>query len=107
MTDHTPEPWLATAVKDKHSDLGPAFWLIDAVPQPNQETAVAELCAKPGDRSEANAKRIVACVNACAGIPTEQLKAGSVRGLLDAIDKKLVTEERGYLEDALAPFQKD
>ena len=29
-------------------------------------------------------RRIVACVNACAGIPTEALEAGRIRAVLDA-----------------------
>ena len=31
-----------------------------------------------------NARRIVACVNACAGIPTEALEAGALAQALDA-----------------------
>lgn len=58
----TPGPWFATSVGDKHSNdgNGPDFWLIDAVPFPNQETAVAELCHKPGNKAEANAHLIAA-----------------------------------------------
>lgn len=33
---------------------------------------------------EANARRIAAAVNACAGIPTEQLESGAIRTLVDA-----------------------
>lgn len=36
-------------------------------------------------RQEANAARIVACVNACAGIPTEALEAQNMLSLLDDI----------------------
>ena len=32
--------------------------------------------------AEANARRIVACINACAGIPTEALEAGVVADLI-------------------------
>ena len=49
--------------------------------------------------------RCVACVDACAGIPTKQLKAGSVAALLNAIDEKLTIQEQGYIEAALAPFR--
>ena len=51
----TPGPWFATSCPDKHSDDGPDFWLIDAVPSPNQETEVAEICHKPGGKSGHNA----------------------------------------------------
>ena len=37
---------------------------------------------KRGDIDIANAKRIVACVNACAGITNEALEAGIVRNVL-------------------------
>lgn len=32
-----------------------------------------------------NARRIVACVNALAGIPTEAIEAGAIRALIDAL----------------------
>ena len=35
--------------------------------------------------SEPDARRIVACVNACAGIPTEALEAGALGKALDAL----------------------
>lgn len=71
--EYTPEPWYlfntnnTTAIKEKDIVRGP------------------EVVAWMGfDRSErtrkehvANARRIVACVNACAGIPTETLEADS------------------------------
>lgn len=51
----TGKPWFATPVPDKLSDNGPDFWLIDAVSEKNQETEVAELCHKPGDKAKHNA----------------------------------------------------
>ena len=33
----------------------------------------------------ANAKRIVACVNACVGITTEALEAGVVHGVIESL----------------------
>jgi hypothetical protein len=49
------------------------------------------LCAEgwngtDGDADE-NARRIVACVNACAGIPTEALEAGALGKALDLLDR--------------------
>ncbi len=40
-----------------------------------------------GDAMEANFRRILACVNACAGIPTEALEAGGLQQVI------------GWLED--------
>lgn len=69
---HTPEPWSAGVIKYKGE------WHFTAVPVGN-EGKITALCGLAGangeDESIANARRIVACVNACAGIPTYQLTA--------------------------------
>lgn len=36
---------------------------------------------------EADARRIVACVNACEGLPTETLERGALSNLLDTIER--------------------
>lgn len=59
-TDHTPEPWhseCATVSKD--------------IGDHRYEVAI---CADWSEETFANARRIVACVNACAGIETELLE---------------------------------
>ena len=76
--EHTPEPWR-----------------IRIGPRDDQETCDIQIC---GDifvladlngpqypHQHPNAERIVACVNACAGIPTDQLSTlmGEVRGVLE------------------------
>lgn len=61
MSEYTKEPWCNHGVIIKANDNIPA-----------QAT------------SEANASRIVACVNACAGIPTEQLEGIKENSLLQA-----------------------
>lgn len=72
-TEHTPEPW---------------FW--------NEKYGEVCFRSKEDDQSygmacpvdltaEANARRIVACVNACSGIPTEALEDGSARAERDAL----------------------
>jgi hypothetical protein len=48
---------------------------------PFLECAVVEDECDP--RDEANYKRIVACVNACAGIPTEALQRGVIQKLIE------------------------
>lgn len=96
--EHTPEPWLihgamlgyrgdifsptAKKVTDCHH-IARCF-----APKPDKDV-ICELQALQIERDaiaviEANAARIVACVNACAGIPTDQLSTlmGEVRGVL-------------------------
>jgi hypothetical protein len=55
MEKHTPEPW--TARKNTHDN---GEWVVQAKPE-----AVADV------ETEADARRIAACVNACAGINPE------------------------------------
>lgn len=38
------------------------------------------------EERDANVERVVACVNACEGIPTEALDAGVVRELVEALE---------------------
>ena len=65
----TPGPWEATCVQSE--DHGPEFWLIDACPFPNGETAVAELCVgKAADRTEANARLIAAAPDLLTALET-------------------------------------
>ena len=49
--------------------------------------------------NDADARRIVACVNACAGIPTEALEAGALDVLLGAADWFARRPETGTAED--------
>ena len=116
---HTPEPWFwdqgdigeeySALYCDIYVDLG--------------DFIVASVNHTDVPIGRANAARIVACVNACAGIPTEQLEAGCVRKLVaslqDAIDPfeyptrnldgSLVGEPMwvGYARAAIAPFDKN
>ena len=76
---HTPEPWSAGVIKYKGE------WHFTAVPVGN-EGKITALCGLAGangeDESIANARRIVACVNACAGFSTETLELiASVGGM--------------------------
>ena len=60
---HTPEPWHV-----RHPEPG-AWHIVD---DPEAPATIAILPAKA--ESEANARRIVAAVNACAGIATADLE---------------------------------
>jgi len=67
------------------------------------------------ETAEANARRIVACVNACEGIPTADLESGAVQRLVEALEAlvsvippSLMPFIGGDVEDAsaaLAPFK--
>ena len=64
MTKHTPEPWQA-----HKEDRSPWVILGLSADKYGGHPYIAEM---PGGRdSQANARRIVACVNACAGINPE------------------------------------
>jgi len=94
MSDHTPEPWR----------LYPPG---ACVPHYDVRERIVSDC--PSGRSvsdpisEADARRIVACVNACAGIPTEALEAGAVREALDLLVRLLGSDvSRNEVRAALA-----
>lgn len=91
MTDskHTPEPWeVSDAMCGRHSTSTVAIYHYDAAR--SHCTEVVEAGCKCGDEavSKENARRIVACVNACAGIPTYQLLGVTDRPVLlgDVVD---------------------
>ena len=72
-TKHSPEPW---GISPAHSG---------DVLEANEGWKVAECWdpeATPGTSAD-NARRIVACVNALAGIPTEALEAGRLAEALE------------------------
>lgn len=88
-TKHTAEPWHTIEGVDRQ-------WRL------HSET-VSHL-ATMGNPGEANARRIVACVNACAGIPIEVLTAPeySIKAELDTLDEQIARrlnaeEERNRL----------
>ena len=73
--NHTAEPWLLDndGAPDEDGFAAGDITITDA----EGLTAVAEVCAGLSwGEQHSNARRIVACVNACAGIPTERLEEG-------------------------------
>ena len=83
MSEYTPEPWAYSGYCEM--DMCHHIGTIGN----NQETGInlgdgkciakltADSCGETPEESSANARRIVACVNACAGIETERLESGS------------------------------
>lgn len=66
---HTPEPWVLFEVGDRFTHKCPAS---------NDRTSILTIALEDDMQfgavyNDADAERIVACVNACAGIPTELL----------------------------------
>lgn len=74
---HEPEPWSVKGKKEIETWNGMYLNFITA------EGHIAEvaLCSY-----ETDARRIVACVNACASISTAALEAGAVRELVEAME---------------------
>lgn len=90
MSKHTPEPWMISSgllICDKDAKVianSCAFMGIESIELPLKEC-------------EANAYRIVACVNACKGISTEDLEQGVLlQGLINSLK-----ESRKELLEAL------
>lgn len=54
-----------------------------------------------------NARRIVACVNACDGIPTEALESGVVRELIKAATRYLAATMRESDDDPNCWFEEE
>ncbi len=103
MTDHTPEPWLVDPEFNARTD---------SLSIRASRLVVAETKYLGGTKlARANAARIVACVNACAGIPTEQLlrcRVGHFKRLIKSFRRSVMNEdELTARKDALAPFRKD
>jgi len=69
---HTKEPWEARRDRWHYASLSSIFAKGDY-------TSIAELGGKPLEEVEANAKRIVLCVNACTGITNEALEENIIK----------------------------
>lgn len=69
---HTPEPWAIDP-----DDRPNMHWNNHIVSEANPNIAICFMAhdgTEQNERGEANARRVVACVNACAGIDTELLE---------------------------------
>ena len=90
---HTPEPWEVLSVTDGIS----AIKRESSLPPSGCMTQWPAICGGAGLPNEANARRIVAAINATAGIPTEGLEAGVVRELVKAL--RDIADVLGATED--------
>lgn len=74
---HTKEPWVAEkTLQGRDSSISNRRGKTIAIVYQNENIDGDDL---------ANAKRIVACVNACAGITNEALEAGVVKGCIEIV----------------------
>ena len=63
-TTWSPEPWLATSWDCNPAVIGPGGTRDDLI----------AWCTVGGQQAKADARRIVACVNACVGVDTAELE---------------------------------
>ena len=86
---HTPEPWLRDGLgiyalhHNGDYENGKPYLV-------NRFYASVQACTNQGGTMEeayANARRIVAAVNGCEGIPTEALESGVVGKMREALEK--------------------
>lgn len=96
VPQHCPEPWEVGGTY-RHFDSKDWFSIVFS-PLKNGKPHHPRACEALGMKKEeaiANAARIVACVNACRGIPTAALEAGAVADLLRTLTD-LTEEMRRY-----------
>ncbi len=82
MDEHSPEPWFLVAHPGDN-------WTIqgrNAALMGEQSMVGTCIAQGYGGSREADARRIVACVNACRGIGTEFLETMSTRFFVDLLD---------------------
>ena len=97
--DHTKEPWKIGNGRKTDLYMG---W--DTILGKNEDGEKFVLCRVNGnyeDIGRANARRIVACVNACAGIPNDMLEEAGFGNVL-SIGVTNLTAERDSLRSTLA-----
>lgn len=83
MTTYTKEPWY-------YDETDKTVWFNELEP-----TLICEVVGMDNFTAlHPNGKRIVACVNACAGILTEALEAGVVRDMVEALRYYFQSEPR-------------
>lgn len=107
---HTPEPWSFKPLTTKLDEEEICGFII-AEPE-NSDLPSAAIAAvryqehDGNDVSQANARRIVACVNACEGIPTEALEmTGSSKVMASVIDLAQEALESGVLMELLGALE--
>lgn len=105
-TNHTPEPWVIH--RYDHPQLMHAR--ISTVGEFGESITIAQVCTialQNYEISEANAARIVACVNSCAGFSNEELETlGHFKAMHETIvaENKQLRKERIKMRSLLLQF---
>lgn len=86
MAQHTKEPWVYDA------SLPAGVYSDDVTGSIIATCEGFGLAPRPGEERAANARRIVACVNACAGIPTGALEA--IAALPERVTRLMTLRDR-------------
>jgi len=91
MSEHTPEPWDGKEIPLTAAGLARAGLGIVFTNHPATR-----------DEAEANARRIVDCINACAGVPNDWLESALPGSLQNARDERdMYKQQRDKLLAAL------
>lgn len=94
MSKHTPEPWSVEKAQNG--------FIINARQRMYDVAVVRNI---GNEDNEANAARIVACVNYCAGMTNEQLSCDSAEIVREELDR--VTAELEQVQAELAALRKE
>lgn len=91
MTEHTKEPWDLRQFAGDHSRTTIEQKRNSLTEPHNPIASIAELYHSNAPTGLANGHRIVACVNACAGVPTEKLENLTAKkiGRLQKVNRQL------------------
>lgn len=99
MPDHSPELWEVAGVTGPEDPNG--IGIKHAIPEPGRSCGRGQTVVWPGAVHPQDAHRIVACVNALAGVPIEVIESGVVKNLLDGFLSMPVTVDA---QSSLAPI---
>lgn len=81
MSKHTPEPW--KIANGRKTDLYMGWDTIIGISEDGDKFVLCRVNANYEELGKTNARRIVACVNACAGIETDTLESeGSIAEII-------------------------
>lgn len=99
MSEHTKEPWIIRTFPNNHRRDN---YVMDATPDAPSGAVVAQVIVGPNTNPDhnANCARIVACVNALAGIPTDKLAehVAAVARLREAAENVVRKEQQAREE---------
>lgn len=79
MNIHSPEPWFL--LEWANALMGGTGTIASITEYRGDPQIIATIYPSNKELHKANARRIVACVNACAGLSTEELEQGKVQGV--------------------------